>query len=172
MKDILLHPFALGFYTACIFLCIALYHLLRVKSEYATSQARNKELQSNHFEIQTETLANLKGERDSLRKENENLRMKVQAMSVQPDQKLARDLEIFARAERRMTVAAPGFASPWEQAKQDAHHEIVDEEAGKARPRTLFQRFVGGALPSGGSEQPRSLPANADGAKSTTPTAG
>lgn len=172
MKDFLLHPFALGFYTACIFLCIALYHLLRLKAEYARSKDRNKDLQTQNFESQTEAFAKLKTERDSLGKENENLRMKVQAMTVQPEQKLARELEIFARAERKMTVAAPGFASPWEQAKQDAHHEIVDEEAGKARPRTLFQRFLGGAIPSGGGEQPRSLPASADGAKSTTPTAG
>ena len=57
-----------------------------------------------------------------------------------------------------MTIAAPGFAGPWEQAKQAAHQELAEEESGKAAPRTLFQRFFGGA----GSEQTRSLPPPAD----------
>ena len=52
-----------------------------------------------------------------------------------------------------MTVAAPGFASPWEQAKQAAWQELGEEETGKTAPRTLFQRFFGGA-----AEPARSLP--------------
>jgi len=168
MKDFLFHPFTLGF--GCVLLAVllvmALYHLVREKADNARQKARNKELQSQHFEIQTEALTNLKTERDALKKENENLRMKIQALSVQPDQKLGRELEIFARAEKKMTIAAPGFASPWEQAKQSAHQELADEENGKAAPRSLFQRFFGGA---GGGDSVQTLPASADGSKSTTP---
>ena len=173
MKNFLFHPATLG--AACVLLTVllvlSLYHLLRVKGEYARAKARNKELQSEHFEIQTEALANLKTERESLRKENENLRVKVQALNAQPEQKLGRDLEILARAEKKMIVAAPGFAAPWEQAKQSAHQELADEESGKSAPRNLFQRFFGGASLADGGEQPRSLPISADGSKSTTPTA-
>jgi hypothetical protein len=77
---------------------------------------------------------------------------------MQPEQKLSRDLEVFARAEKKMTIAAPGFAGPWEQAKQAAHQELAEEETGKAAPRTLFQRFFGGVP----SEQSRTLPQPAD----------
>ena len=164
MKEFLFHPATLG--AACVLLTVllvlALYHLMRVKGEYS----RYRRMLSDKMEIDATAVSKQKGELDSLRKENENLRVKVQALSAQPDQKLGRELEVFARAEKKMTIAAPGFASPWEQAKQSAHQEIADEEAGKSAPRSLFQRFFGGT-----GEQARSLPANADGAKSTTPTA-
>jgi cell division protein FtsB len=141
MKDILLHPFALGFYTGCIFLVMALYHQVRLKMEHA----RYRRMLSDKMEIDAAAVSKQKGELEALRKENENLRIKVQTLTSQPEQKLARDLEILARAEKKMTVAAPGFASPWEQAKQAAWQELSEEESGKAAPRTMFQRFFGGA---------------------------
>jgi cell division protein FtsB len=157
MKEIMTHPFALGFYTGCVFLLIALYHQFRLKVEHA----RYRRMLSDKMEIDATAVSKQKGELESLRKENENLRIKVQTLSSQPEQKLAREVEIFARAEKKMTVAAPGFASPWEQAKQAAWQELSEEESGKAAPRTLFQRFFGGS----GSEQVRSLPQSSETAK-------
>jgi cell division protein FtsB len=156
MKEFLLHPFALGFYTGCIFLLIALYHQVRLKMEHA----RYRRMLSDKMEIDAAAVSKQKGELEALRKENENLRIKVQSLSSQPEQKLAREVEIYARAEKKMTVAAPGFASPWEQAKQSAWQELSEEETGKAAPRTLFQRFFGGA-----SEPARSLPQSAEAPK-------
>lgn len=170
MKDFLLHPATLG--AGCVLLTVllilSLYHLLRAKGEHS----RYQQMLSDQMKINAVGVSKQTAELESLRKENENLRVKVHALSAQPEQKLGRELEVFARAEKKMTVAAPGFASPWEQAKQSAHQELADEETGKATPRTLFQRFFGGAVPPGGGEQVRSLPASTDGAKSTTPTAG
>jgi cell division protein FtsB len=152
MKDFLLHPATLG--AGCVLLTVllvlSLYHLLRVKGEYA----RYRRMLSDKMEIDAAAVSKQKGELDALRKENENLRIKVQTLNAQPEQKLAREVEIFARAEKKMTVAAPGFASPWEQAKQAAWQELSEEESGKTGPRTLFQRFFGGS----GSEQVPSLP--------------
>ncbi|MEO6788791.1 MAG: hypothetical protein ABI318_21935 [Chthoniobacteraceae bacterium] len=159
MKEFLLHPATLG--AGCVLLTVllilALYHLLRVKGEYS----RYRRMLSDKMEIDAAAVSKQKGELDALRKENENMRVKVQALSGQPEQKLAREVEIFARAEKKMTVAAPGFAAPWEQAKQAAWQELTEEESGKAAPRTLFQRFFGG----GTSEQVRSLPQAGDAAK-------
>jgi hypothetical protein len=160
MKDILLHPFALGFYTGCIFLVLALYHQFKLKFEYA----RYRRMLSDKMEIDAAAVTKQKAELDLLRKENENLRIKVQSLSAQPDQKLSRDLEVFARAEKKMTVAAPGFAAPWEQAKQAAWQELGEEETGKAAPRTFFQRFFGG------SEQVRSLPQASEPVKQAAPS--
>ena len=154
MEKILLHPFALGFYTCGVFLLICFYHLFRLKLEHK----RFRRMLADKMELDAAAVSKQKIEIESLRKENENLRVKVQALTSQPAQKLSRDLEIFARAEKKMTVAAPGFASPWEQAKQAAHAELADEETGKAGPRTLFQRFFG----SGAQEQAPSLPQTRD----------
>ena len=168
MKDFLLHSFALGFYTGCVLLFIALYHHFRLKLEHS----RYRRMLSDKMEIDAGTVTKQKTELESLRKENENLRVKVQGLNGQPEQKLLRELEIMARAEKKMTVAAPGFAAPWEQAKQAAHQEIVDEESGKSAPRRLFQRFFGGAGSSGGGEPIRPLPPSSDASKSEAQTAG
>ncbi len=164
MKEFLFHPATLG--AGCVLLTVllvlALDHLLRVKGEYS----RYRRMLSDKMEIDAAAVSKQKGELEALRKDNENLRVKVQALSSQPEQKLAREVEIFARAEKKMTVAAPGFASPWEQAKQAAWQELSEEESGKAAHRTLFQRFFGGASP----EQPRALPAIPESAKQSPPS--
>ena len=162
MKDFLLQPFALGFYTGGVFLLIAFYHLFRLKLEHR----RYRRMLSDKMEIDAAAVSKQKAELESLRKENENMRVKVQALTGQPEQKLAREVEIFARAEKKMTVAAPGFAAPWEQAKQAAHQELAEEESGKAAPRTLFQRFFGTSVP----EHVPSLPQTGDASKQSAPT--
>lgn len=153
MKDFLFHPFALGLYTGGVFLLISFYHLFRTRLEFK----RYRRMLSDKMELDATAVSKQKGELETLRKENENLRVKVQALAGQPAQKLSRDLEIFARAEKKMTVAAPGFAGPWEQAKQAAHQELADEETGKSAPRTLFQRFFGG-----GAQEAVQLPQSVD----------
>ncbi len=158
MKDFLLHPATLG--AGCVLLTVlllmALYHLLRVKGEYS----RYRRMLSDKMEIDAAAVSKQKGELEALRKENEHMRVKVQALTLQPEQKLAREVEIFARAEKKMTVAAPGFAAPWEQAKQAAWQELTEEETGKSASRTLFQRFFGGS-----SEPVHSLPQAAEATK-------
>lgn len=167
MKEFLLHPFALGFYTGCLLLLMALYHHFQLKREHA----RYRRMLGDKMEIDAGMASKQKTEIENFRKENENLRIKVQALTAQPDQKLGRELEIYARAEKKMTVAAPGFAGPWVQAKQEAYQEISDEDSGKAPPRTLFQRFFGGATSAGG-EQVKSLTSSSQGSKADAATAG
>lgn len=140
MQEFLTHPFALGFYTGCILLVIALYHHFKLKMEHS----RYKRMLSDKLEIEANTMSKLKAELDGVKKENENLRIKVQTQSESGDSKNVRDLEIYARAEKKMMVAAPGFAGPWEQAKQAAYQELGEEDSGKAAPKRFFQRFFGG----------------------------
>jgi hypothetical protein len=145
MKELLLHPFAFGLYAGLALWAIAYYHLLKLKSEHA----RYKRMLGDKMEIEAAAVSKLKQELDASKKENENLRIKVQTQNETGEPRLARDLEIFARAEKKMMIAAPGFAGPWEQAKQAAHQEIADEDTGKAPPKRFFQRFFGG------TEQPQ-----------------
>ena len=164
MKDILLHPAAFGFYGGMIFFCIASYHLFKLKLEHN----RYKRMLSDKLEIEASTMSKMKQELEATKKESENLRIKVQSTADNGDGKLNRDLEIFARAEKKMMVAAPGFAGPWEQAKQAAFQELADEESGKAQPKRFFQRFFGGAVQatsgsmSNQQEQVKSLPSSAE----------
>src|SRR6187402_399967 len=149
-NNIFLSQFALGFYLGCVFLVIACYNYLRLKGELG----RFRRHLSDKLEIEAETMKKTKAEQEVLRKENESLRVKVNALNEMPDRKIQRDLEIYARAEKRMLLNVPGFAPAWETAKTEAHNELSEEEAGKAAPKRIFARLFGGgaaaqaALPS------------------------
>ncbi len=150
-KELFLSPFALGFYLGCVFLVISIYNYLRLKGELA----RFRRHLSDKLEIEAETMKKMKGDVETLRKENETLRVKVNALNELPDRKVQRDLEVFARAEKRMLLTVPGFAPAWETAKTEAHHELASEEAGTSAPKRIFARLFGG----GGAA---ALPARAD----------
>ena len=149
-KNFFVSQFALGCYFASLFTILSLYHLFRVKGELA----RFRRHLSDKLEIEAETMKKMKAELETLRKENESLRVNVRqrfveeglenALNEQPERKIQRDLEIYARAERRMLINAPGFAPAWETAKNDAHNELSEEEAGKSQPKRGFLGLFGG----------------------------
>ncbi len=142
MNDInFLSQFALGFYLGCVFLVLALYQYFRLKSELS----RFRRHLSDKLEIEAETMKKIKTEQEALRRENESLRIKVNALNEAPDRKLHRDLEIYARAEKRMLISVPGFAPAWETAKSEAHNDLAEEETGKSSPKRIFARLFGGS---------------------------
>ena len=135
-----LDRFALGFYLGCVFLVLALYQYFRLKGELA----RFRRHLSDKLEIEAETMKKIKAEQETLRRENESLRIKVNALNEAPDRKVTRDLEIYARAEKRMLISVPGFAPAWETAKTEAHNDLAEEETGKSAPKRIFARLFGG----------------------------
>jgi cell division protein FtsB len=136
-QDLLTHPFTLGFACGLILVALALYHLWRARSELR----RYKKHLADKMDIEAEAMTKLKRDYEGLKKENENLRVKVSSLNQGVDRNAMRDLEIFARAEKRMFVAAPGFAGAWESAKSAANAELQDEEAGRSLPQRVFGKF-------------------------------
>ena len=139
-----MHPIAIGFYLGSVLTVIAAYNYIRLKGELA----RFRRHLSDKLEIEAETMKKLKQEQETLRRENESLRVKVNALNDVPDRKVMRDLEIYARAEKRMLINVPGFAPAWETAKSEARGELVDEESGKSTPKRIFARLFGGGSPA------------------------
>jgi hypothetical protein len=167
--DIFNSQFAWGFYLG-LFLCfLALYNYFRLKGE----MGRFRRHLSDKLEIEAETMKKIKGDQENLRRENESLRIKVNALNELPDRKMSRDLEVYARAEKKMLVQVPGFAPAWETAKSEAHTELVEEETGRSAPRRIFSRLFGGgganALP-GRSEESKHHPDIGDGTNSKPQT--
>jgi hypothetical protein len=168
--DIFNSQFAWGFYLG-LFLCfLALYNYFRLKGE----MSRFRRHLSDKLEIEAETMKKIKGEQDNLRRENESLRIKVNALNELPDRKMSRDLEVYARAEKKMLIQVPGFAPAWETAKSEAHTELVEEETGRSAPRRIFSRLFGGnaganALP-GRSEEGSKHAQETDGTQPSRPT--
>lgn len=140
-NDIFVHPFALGFYCGLVFLVLSLYQYFRLKGEFG----RFKRHLSDKLEIEAETMKKIRQDQEQLRKENESLRVKVNALNEMPERKLQRDLEIYARAEKRMLISVPGFAPAWETAKSEAHNELGEEEGGRTAPKRIFSRLFGGS---------------------------
>lgn len=134
-----MHPFTLGLALGLIFTCLALYQVFRLKWELR----RFKRHLSDKLEIEAESARKVRADLESLRRENENLRVKNASLNDLPDRKIERDLEIFARAEKRMLVSVPGFAPVWETAKSEALTEIEEEEAGKRPLKRVFTRLFG-----------------------------
>jgi hypothetical protein len=167
-QKIFLSEFALGFYLGCVFLVLSLYQYFRLKGELG----RFRRHLSDKLEIEAETMKKIKQDQESLRRENETLRIKINALNETPDRKLQRDVEIYARAEKRMLLNVPGFAPAWETAKTEAHNELAEEEGGRSAPKRIFQRLFGGsgasqnALPardtSGNSHDGESTKANSE----------
>ena len=133
--------FAIGLYLGLVFAALAVYRIIRLKFELANY----KRHLSNKLEIEAEHLQKLKKDQETLRKENENLRIKVASLNENPDRRSRRDLEVLARAEKRMLISVPGFAPAWESAKAAALSEIQEEEAGRTQPKSVFSKIFGGA---------------------------
>ena len=127
-----------GFLVGFALCVLSLYSHFKTKVELK----RLKGHLSDKLEIEAEKMGEMKGKLETLKTENENLRLKVNSGRIQNDKlELERELEIFARAEKAMTMNAPGFAQAWEKAKEGAVDELQEEERGKSIPRRIFRRF-------------------------------
>ncbi len=137
VHSIVFSQFVWGLGLGLIFTGLAVYRIVRLKGEIK----RYKRHLSDRLEIEAESVQKKSSDLDRLKKENENLRVKIAGLNEFPERRLDRDLEIYARAEKRMVVGIPGFAGPWENAKHDALLEIQGEEAGQSLPKRVFSRL-------------------------------
>jgi len=138
---ILKSQFTWGLALGCLFFALSWWGHFKTKHEFR----RFRKHLSDKLDLDAAQLEALKRERESLLKENENLRLRIGMLAEKPDAKIARDLEILARAEKRMVLRAPGFAPAWEAAKTESADEVAQEEMGKSLPKRFFNRLFGNA---------------------------
>ena len=136
---LLLQPFALGLELGLFLTALALWRVLRLKMELG----RFKQHLSDRLELDAGASTKIKREMEELRRENEQLRIRVASFNGMPEGRLQQDLEVYARAEKRMMINAPGFAPAWENAKAAAQAEMAEEDAGKSLPKRVFSRLFG-----------------------------
>ena len=132
-------PFVWGLALGLLFFVLSAWGHFQTKREFR----RYRKHLSDKLDLDAAQIEAVKREKEGLTKENENLRLRIGMMAERPDQKIARDLEILARAEKRMIVRAPGFAPAWEAAKAEAADELALEESGKSLPKRFFNRLFG-----------------------------
>lgn len=156
-QTVLAHPFTWGLiFGIALFLWSCLGHA-KTHREFK----RYRQHLTDKLELESRAMETNRKELESLRKENENLRIKVSHLKEKPAHTAQRDLEIMARAEQQMMVAAPGFAGAWEQAKMRAREELEGEESGKSLPRRLFRQLMGTTARSDDSDHAAPEPKSA-----------
>ncbi len=139
-----LNTFVMGFALGSVFLIMSIFSHWKTKRE----AGRHRNLLSDKLDLDAKQMQQTGAERTRLAKENENLRIKVAQLNDKPHNKLARELEIYVRAEKKMTIGAPGFGSAWEMAKAEAAAQLKSEESGDSLPQRLFSKLLGSGTPS------------------------
>ncbi len=142
MFDNLLSPFntfLYGFALGCLFLVMAMFSHWKTKREFK----RFKSHLSDKLDLDSKQIQDINKERARLNQEAENLRMQVARLNDRPDNKMQRELEILARAEKHMMINAPGFAPAWEMAKSSALTQLESEERGMSFPQKIFRKLLG-----------------------------
>ncbi len=99
----------------------------------------------NHLNTQLKITASgndaLQTELESLRKQNETLRVNIAALQQKPGRAELRLLQIQEIAIRRMREQAPGFAPAWEQALRQGEQEADAADSGLVK---LVRRVIPG----------------------------
>ncbi|MEI8233678.1 MAG: hypothetical protein WCH57_03220 [Verrucomicrobiota bacterium] len=141
---LLLHPFALGLELGLFLTALALWRVLRLKLELG----RFKQHLSDRMELEASSVQKTRREQEALRRENEQLRIRIAGFNGTQEGRLQQDLEVYARAEKRLLVNIPGFAAAWENAKAAALAELAEEDAGRSLPKRVFSRLFGITTPA------------------------
>jgi len=142
MLDIFSNPlytFGMGFALGCVFLVMSYVNHWKTKGEFK----RYKSHLSDKLELDARQMQETSKDKTKLAQENESLRMQVTRLNEKPENKLQRELEIMARAEKHMIINAPGFAPAWEMAKSQALSQIETEEKGLSFPQKIFRKLIG-----------------------------
>lgn len=134
-----LYTFGLGFALGCVFLVMSYFNHWKTKGEFK----RYKTHLSDKLELDAKQLQDTNKERARLAQENEHLRIQVNRLNEKPENKLQRELEVMARAEKHMLINAPGFAPAWEMAKSQALSQMETEEKGMSFPQKIFRKLIG-----------------------------
>ncbi len=159
-QQIIQHPFIWGLLLGLLiaaFLWKSGFTARRnVARELKRVEEELKNLQ-NHLNTQLKINASgnesLQVELESLRKQNETLRVNNAALQQKPGRAEQRLLQIQEVAIRTMREQAPGFASAWEKALRQGEAEVDASESGLAK---LVRRVIPG-LGNSSTAQPALL---------------
>ena len=135
----LMSPFVWGLGLGLLFFFFSGWSHFKTKRELS----RYRKHLSDKLELEARQYELVRKEKETLTKENENLRLRIGQLNEKPEQKMLRDLEVLSRAEKRMIVQAPGFAGAWENAKAAALEELASEDQGRSLPKRIFTRLFG-----------------------------
>lgn len=114
-------------------------------SHWKTRSALQKELEDLKKHLHIQMNINSKGyeelnkELETLKKENENLRITIATLSNKPGRAELKTLHTWDKAIKLMTLKSPAFAAAWEMAVIEAKRDVEETDSGvKALVRRVF----------------------------------
>ena len=141
---------ALGLLVAIFILKNAIGAKMSLKREIKRIEAEKREMQS-HLNTQMKITAtgseSLSKEIETLKEQNENLRVNLAALQNKPDKSEQRQFRMQEIAVSSMREQAPGFAGAWEKAIRQAESDMASAESGFSK---LMRKVVPGLAYSGG----------------------
>lgn len=153
-QEILMNRFvwglALGLLIAVFILKGAIASKMQLKRELKNTKEEMKVLQA-HLGTQLKITAtgseSLSKEVDTLKIQNENLRVNLSALQNKPDKSEQRQFRMQEMAVSTMREQAPGFAGAWEKAIKQAEVDMEKAETGLTK---LMRKVVPSLSYSGG----------------------
>ena len=114
------------------------------KSREARREVRRlREHLNTQMDITQRGNAAMKAEVDTLKTQNENLRVQVREWQTKPGRGELRQLAVYDRAIRILNQNAPGFSPVWEKAVKESEEEIAATDTGvSSMLRRAFRPFA------------------------------
>jgi len=130
MKELLTHHFTLGLFLG-LFVCLIVFVSLTFKLwALRREKADLKKILHTKMEIEAEGNIQRQRELESLKKQNENLRITAQSLRDKPGRKEMELLHVYDRALQLMFVRVPGFAQAWHAILPDAERLVAKYHRG------------------------------------------
>ncbi len=145
--------FAWGFGLGLLLVLLTWVSSLTKNSAIRNEVRRLREHLHTQMDITSKGNSTMRAELESLKTQNENLRVAVKDWQQKPGRAELRMLSVYDRAVRIMNQKAPGFAPAWESALSESETEVESSENGmSAMLRRAFRPFA--TLGNGGSTAP------------------
>ncbi len=141
---IITHPFSWGLAVGLILVFLTWIAALTKRGELRREVRRLREHLNTQMDITQRGNAAMRTELDSLKTQNENLRVAVKEWQTKPGRGEMRQLSIYDRAIRILNQNAPGFSPVWEKAVKESEAELVESESGSMGSvlRRAFRPFA------------------------------
>ncbi len=147
------HPFTWGLVVGLILVFLTWLSGLAKSREARREVKRLREHLHTQMDITSRGNTAMRTELDTLKQQNENLRVAIKDWQTKPGRNEMRMLAVYDRAIRILNQNAPGFSPVWERAVKESEEELVSSESGmSAMLRRAFRPFA--ALGNGTPTKP------------------
>lgn len=143
MHQIVTSHFAWGFALGLLLVLFTWLSGLAKRGEARREVRRLREHLNTQMDITQRGNSAMKVELDTLKTQNENLRVQVREWQTKPGRGEMRQLAVYDRAIRILNQNAPGFSPVWEKAVKESEEEIAATDTGVTSVlRRAFRPFA------------------------------